>query len=119
MSRIDPRKIRADAIIPNERSEITVDGDTAICLSCVMVKDSFLYGIDAAGQASLSNKYHLLRTKFMAYEFERASSVITLLFGKGQLYAMLKGDANEFQTKQSVDPSNSNAGGQSAGGQSL
>jgi hypothetical protein len=39
----------------------------------------------------------------MAYEWERASSLFTLLLGKGQLYALMKGDANEFQTK-SADP---------------
>lgn len=112
-SRIDPRKLGVEEVFPNERYEITVDGSTAICLSCVMVIDSFLHNIDTMGQSNLSNKYHFLRAKYMAYEFERASSLFTLLFGKGQLYALIKGDANEFQTKSSMDSSNTKSIGQS------
>lgn len=102
-SRIHPGELGIGVIFPEERYELTVDGDTAICVSCAMSKDSFLRTIDTQGQANLSNKYSLLRAKLMAYEWERASSLFTLLLGKGQLYALMKGDANEFQTK-SADP---------------
>ncbi|KIM41071.1 hypothetical protein M413DRAFT_28152 [Hebeloma cylindrosporum] len=98
-SRVHPAILRIDAIIPNERYELTVNGDTAICVSCAMSKESFLASIDTEGQIKLRNKYHLLRAKLLAYEFERASVLFTLLLGKGQLYAIIKGDSNEFQTK--------------------
>lgn len=70
-----------------------------------MVIDSYLRNVDTMGQSSLNNKYHFLRAKYMAYEFEQASALFTLLLGKGQLYALIKGDANEFQTKSAVDQS--------------
>jgi len=68
-----------------------------------MVIDSYLHTVDALGQVNLINKYHFVWAKFMAYEFERASALFTLLLGKGQIYALIKGDANEFQTKSAVD----------------
>ena len=110
-SRIDPRKLGIDEVFHNERYEITVNGSTAICLSCVMVIDSYLHNVDSVGQSGLNNKYHFLRAKYMAYEFERASALFTLLLGKGQLYAMIKGDANEFQTKSAMDQSKSKTTG--------
>ena len=98
-SRIHPSQLSIGTIYPDERYELTVDGDTAICVSCALSKESFLRTLDTQGQANLLNKYSLLRAKLMAYEWERASSLFTLLLGKGQLYALMKGDANEFQTK--------------------
>ncbi len=94
-SRVSPLILEARLLSGNSRYELTVLGQTALCVSLIFVTESYIYETPA----SLKLAFHAIKGTYHSQEFERFGGTMGMVTGQQVLGMQIWNDVVTFQTK--------------------